>query len=696
MSKFHGVVRRLQTTWKSLCSGWIQLCSGSSEKRKALQETRRFNAEFASLISELKRQHSALLPISQELESQFLDIAASLEKIPATSDALTAASERMLRLATGEGQGENILSQAITHLKDPIEFVERYHASCETFLSTLRAAIEQINRLLAWQKVLRDTMAPLRYLRTLYRVGSAPLAHDTQASFMSLTEDIERLQNQMAQILGQKFDILRANRQTMESLSGRLAQLLGAQGALMQQKRAHLNKALSDLKTDLETNKEKDLKLTCITQQIGQEAGKLVFAIQAQDVISQKISHIVSAITNVASTYQEFRRLRKPGDQSRSLHYISQAAKVESAQLDAVRADLIQTDDELTGALKRIALATDELSHSCVVLDDVDHLTTGTTGMVEVLLATLSEVETIVADTVSSARDAYESIRPIGGQASNVTEIMRELQIKIKLIALNAQIQTAHLAEGTGLDVLATQTATIADETGRISSQIAMELDAFTHKLNSLVGDFERTHREGEEGQILWSRSAKDQSSALHAYRDAALAELTAIVGHSEEMQSLLKAMHQCIHLKSLADQRVQTPADTLRAIHACLEPRLKLLEASEAISESAVAYTRTYTMESEKQVHLSAAGAETDAAALIAPPGRNSLQPEGSAPAAGELLLFDDSPAPSTEVPAPQATSSAEPANDLTAGVSQRETKPKETTPAPGSTSLGDNIELF
>lgn len=688
----------MEAAWKHLCTRYRQLQFSSSEKSKALKEDRRFQAEFASLIAQLKRQHGDLLPISQELESQFMNIAASLEKIPATSDELTAASERMLRLATGEEQGESILSQAIAHLKDPIEYVERYHASCEVFLSTLRGAIEQINRLLSWQKVLRDTMAPLRYLRTLYRVESASQAHDTQASFMSLTEDIERLQNQMAEILGQKFAILRANRQTMESLSGRLAQLLGSQGALMHQKREHLNKALSDLKADLETNKAKDLKLTCITQQISQEAGKLVFSIQAQDVISQKISHIVSAMTNVDSTYQEFRRLTAPEDQSRSLHYISQAAKVESAQLDAVKADLIRTDDELMGAIKRIGDATEDLSHSCVVLDDVDHLTTSTSGMVEVLLATLSEVETIVTDTVSSANDAYESIRPIGGQASNVTDIMRELQIKIKLIALNAQIQTAHLAEGTGLDVLATQTATIADETGRISSQIAIELDAFTHKLNALVGDFERIHREGVEGQELWRRSGKEQTEALHVYRDATLSELRAILTQSDEMQALLKAMRQCIHLRSLADERVQTPADTLRAIHACLEPRLLQLEVPHTTSANSVAYTRTYTMESEKQVHLTASSSApvAEGEGLAAAPSRNSLQPEEPGQGAGELLLFDDGPAAPTETAAEQTASPAGPADASADGALDRETKPKAPTPAPAAPSLGDNIELF
>lgn len=652
-------------------------------------------SEIAPLVEQLKEQHTSLTPLSRDLESQFLKIAANLEKIPETSDALTAACERMFHLS-GSDKEESQVSRVITHLKGPIEYVERYHSSSNLFLSTLRAGIEQINRMLSGQKRLHNTMAPLRYLRTLYRVESAALPHEMQANFMGLTEDIERLQNQMAKILNEKFSALRTNKQTMESLVERLSSLVGAQGTVMHKKREHLNKAISALRVELEANKEKDLKLTQTTQRMSLEAGKLVFAIQAQDVISQKLSHIISALTNLTATYEAFAIQTDPEQQARSLQYISQAAKVESAQLDAVRSDLNRANEKLTRALDQIGCQTEELDQSRGVQDEMDQPGTSTPRMIEALLNTLNEVNAIVTTTVSSANDAYHSIRPIGGQASNVTDIMLELQVKIKLIALNAQIQTAHLAGGTGLEVLAMQTATIADETGQISSQIAVELDAFTQKLNQLVEDFEHIHTEGVQGQNQWSTSAEEHATGLKAYRDSTMAELKVITLHSEEMRSLIKNMRECIDLKSLADQRVEGPADTLRSMHQCLESHIQLMGSSSLPLANAVAYTRTYTMESEKQVHLDATNVESRSQSAEVSDTIGQARLEGTPQESGDIVLFDEGPGVVVATAENPAGAPGELPDNASSSIAERGNKPKEALPAPAPTNLGDNIELF
>lgn len=658
--------------------------------------------ELGEAFELLKTQHADLATLGKHIEAQFLRISSDLEKLPGESDALVSHSEKMLRLAAGTEKGEPTLEKTLGLLKDPLDYVENYHVTTLRFLNTLRQAVEQIDRLLMAEEDLQRTVAPLKFIRTMYRVESAALGSGVQGMFLALTEEIQVLQQQVNETFAAKFDALRSDQESLKRLIVRLDLQAGDQGKKMREKRDYLAQAMQDLRADLETNRLKDLKLTKVTQAISHQVGKLVFSLQAQDVIGQKLAHVLEALENMEQKFITSVELEQaqPAETLSVASYLSKASVVEAAQLRAVADNLRETDGALCSALDEINRQSSSIDQDCLALDEYENITVSPAGLIQTLLDSLGEVATMVRDAAASSKDAFESISPMGGQASNVTGTMRTLSAQIKLIALNAQVQAAHITSGTGLEVLAAQTALIAADTGRISEQIAGELDAFTKHLDELVKAFNALREQGIKSEERWKEISAVQEEELHAYRDEALAELNFIGEASKRMRELVQAMRNRVELKSLADDRVEAPAQTLENIQTLLQP---LVEANPA-HDTEVTYTRSYTMESERQVQelaVTHSGAQADPASTAGAGDvtRDRAKLVGNESQANDLVLFDDfssTPASPSEAPAtPESAPLTTAQRNEGAPAAVALTAPL-TPPGQPAKSLGDNIELF
>lgn len=690
------------------CRGWIRrkLRTRGASSLGAGRSIPPFPTyELGEQFELLRTQQTDLATLGKHIEAQFLRISSDLEKLPGESDALVSHSEKMLRLAAGTEKGEPTLETTLGLLKNPLDYVENYHVTTLRFLNTLRQAVEQIDRLLMAEENLQRTVAPLKFIRTMYRVESAALGSAVQGMFLALTEEIQVLQQQVNETFAAKFDALRSDQESLKRLIGRLDQQAGDQGKKMREKRDYLAKAMQDLRTDLEANRLKDLKLTQVTQAISNQVGRLVFSLQAQDVIGQKLAHVLEALENMEEKFSASVDLEdsQTTEILTAASYLSKASVVEAAQLKAVADNLRETDAALCSALDEINTQSKAIDKDCLALDEYENITVSPAGLIQTLLDSLGEVATMVRDAAASSKDAFESISPMGGQATNVTGTMRALSAQIKLIALNAQVQAAHITSGTGLEVLAAQTALIAEDTGRISEQIAGELDAFTKHLDELVKAFDTLREQGIESEQRWKEISAVQEKELHAYRDEALGELNFIGEASKRMRDLVQAMRNRVELKSLADDRVEAPAQTLETIQALLQP---LVHANPE-HDTEVTYTRSYTMESERQVQEQAvtnSGAPSNPVAIPAEAAadavaRDRLKLVGTESQASDLVLFDDFSSP------PATPSSAsEAAESVPLATTQRNegapatvalTTPP-TPPGQPAKSLGDNIELF
>ena len=656
----------------------------SSERITQQTEASKLDETFDTLNS----QREGIATFGTSLEGRFLAIATALEELPGLSERLVRGSERLLDLAGGKDRGATILEDTLARLRGPMDYTRRYQDSSTANLAVLLESTQQIEKMLSYERIFRDATAPLKYLQTLFHVESAALGHDVQSNFASLTEDIERMQLQMTQILAEKFGKLQSNKQTAEALRSRLFEQGASQGKAIRDQEAELGQSVEKLKTLLASNKEKDNRVNATTQQISRKVGSLVFGLQAQDAVSQRLAHILEALDGIQSKFTEYQSQPSSDIKRNALRHLAQAAQAESAQLEAVQHDLGKVESELISTLLAIKTEVESLENVSVHLAPSQQVTAGLPGMVQMLLETLDAALVIARTTASSAEDAYQSIAPIRGQANNVTEVLRKLHGEIKLIALNAQVQTAGISQGTGLEVLAAQTATIAHETDKISNQIALGLDDLSQRLNALVTTFETIRDEGLQGTETWSRSCEEQKQILHHYRDESLAELRRMSETSLHIKRLTQSMADQVRPNASASESLQATRQTLQQLLECLPP---LLDQDTSGSEEALKpmdYQRNCTMESEAAVQRIALGSSSrfdEEPQRAQPPG---MSPESTS----NITLFDDVPS----MPSADTLPTGEPEGKVPARPADLAATPKTSQSAVLEKPLGDNIELF
>lgn len=604
----------------------------------------------------LQVQEGGLAELGKQLESQFLAISAALEQLPTASEQLTGHSEKLMRLASGSAQEKSAIEQTLEHLHGPLSYVEEHHTATTQLLSVAEKAVFKIERMLASEQALQRTVAPLKFIRTLYRVESAGLDVSYQQMFQSLTQEIHDLQLQVNETFSSRFEGLRCHRATIKNLVQRLQEDCHTEAATMRRKRQELECVIRDLRENLQFEGEKNQELTEVAKVIAKQVGSLVFSLQAQDVISQKVAHILEAFTHMGATLNTYRSSTSEDEKASSLSYLHQAVSVESAQLRAVARNLDDTETALTSSLSDVLGHLTKIRQAQHGSPRPEGGERGTSSMVATLRQSLADLQGMVQAAAGSARSAYEAVKPIRGQASNVTDTMRTLSAQIKLIALNAQIQAAHIESGTGLEVLAAQTGLIAVETAAISEGVGTELDQFSTHLNELVDAFNSLSQRGVELQHAWQRISSEQAEQLSRYENDVRKERTLLTRSAEEVERLTTKMRDEVALKKIAEERVIPPAHTLDSIHQILETRLRHITSAPTTAH----YTRAFTMESERQVLNHALSKSIDLSSEIPPnqEQRSEAAAEsatallvGKSDSSSELVFFDAS-LPSADLP--------------------------------------------
>lgn len=618
-----------------------------------------------------------LKQVSGEIESCFLAVGDSLVKLPDFSEALVTHSERLLALASGRESGASTFESTMQLLEEPLRFIDRCQEELQELNIRLEAAMQQIDRLVSSEEHLNRAVAPLTYIRINFKIESAPLANSVQQMFLALTEDVERLHSQVSQTFQEKFTLLREARSTIEKVAGQLREDARNQGRVLREKRGDLSRALSELQADLKKNENRDIQLTHVSRAINQEVGKLVMLLQTQDIVSQRLAHVAGAILQI-------HQLHRPTDVAETgpitpsdLALCETSCRLQGAHLEDIEAEIKQADDGISAATRQINNQIVELDRECLNLSEFDKVTASVDGLVQVLLDTIHEVRSMAHNAVQTADLASRALQPIGGLASNLTGVMRELSAQIHLIALNAQIQAAHNSIGNGLEVLASRTANVSNEAGEISERVALGVDSLTVDLDGIVDSFAKLRAEGAQKRSLMEKEARSKEDELHAMRDETLRELMAVSDCVSQISTLASSMMKQNRLDSIVGERFDHLGASLSQVAAAANASIGQSGHTCERMQFSDELARNYTVASEHAVHKRIFGDSPVA-------GNSTL----------DVSLFDDESSPEpkhveTESVVDPVASSAELATAEPRVANGDLSEKKEA-------ALGDNVDLF
>ncbi len=652
-SRLEGTRGHLRRTWKRLAR--------FSPRRRRQETALRAQRER---VADAKAYLGELVP---ELETRFLTLGATLNEQSTQAQTLVAEAERLLGYVAGRHGGEAELTRGIATLEGPLAYAARAQASWSTLIGILRDHERQVRVVREHQVTLQTTIAPLQVIQTLFRVESARLSPEVHGIFVALTADIEQLHKRVTEVFSTQAVALAKAEHALSELVERLEREIATRGRELARREEQIREAVERLRSDMTENQGRDVKLTDLSRAISDQVGRIVIALQFQDITRQKIEHVERALDELAT------RSATEDPNASDCALVHDLARVQAGHVEAVQHTVAHAETEIRDALTRLATLTGELMNECTTLGSFKTISASQDGMVEVLLQMIAGMRGVIDSILSLQEEIFRTVEPLGGLASDLTDTMRQLSLNIRFIALNAQIQAAHLDAGTGLETLAGNTCAISDETYRLNEVAAAELESLMSGLRSIIDEAGRIRDDGRAEQERMRDGGAVTVASLHAYRDATLGCF--------------------LHVTELGEAIGRETADSLEqlgfsaAVSATTEP---LAEALRALSEhfspqigqrgTQIEHLRTrYTMQTDRAVHEAALrGSDIGAASKVA--------------AGGDFELFDGPPQPSQVVAVAAATAAAVPTEVPDAPCTPGETKPK---PAAGD-ALGDNVELF
>jgi hypothetical protein len=640
--------QRVVNFFGPLCA-WLAAC---------LPGRRGVTARLRTSVNEVDAMSKGLHEVSARLEEKFLNTTQLLMELDTQGNLFVKRAEKLVNVATGRSGGSEVFFEAMHVVEPPLAFLTDSHLKLKALLDRLRQDSIGITTLIQGREELQRTMAPLKYIQTSFRIESAPLGPEVQAMFTALTQEIEKLHTQVCEIFATKYEELTQIERTIAEVIERLQIQTDEVWKNIAREKVQIDSTLSQLQRELLDNQKRESSIAGLSKELSQDIQKVVTGLQFQDILAQRLQHTIKALAQIPTQFD---------GSDAGVAMLEQACRIESGQVKSVRADLAGAENSVKNGIHDVIRRITEADEKCVSLKEFEHLTASANGMVQVLLDVLGTLQKQINTTVSGCASAFEILKPIGGTASDLTQVVHELSQRIHLIGLNAQVQAAQVEDGMGLEVLSARTSEISRDTNRISEEMARQLDQLVAGLNESLQQLEKLHTAASAQQKVLLDQGAECEKQLHAMRDDALSALV-------DIHNLLGNIRQ-------QGEEVAVTATYIEVADASLEELQKKLSAVAAQAAEQV-FFRTggthsvvsnlkhdYTMASERRVYEAALkGHDADVAASI-PAADESM----------EVELFDAPEPPVTKTAAPSAAPAATSASR-----------------APAPAAIGDNVELF
>jgi hypothetical protein len=613
--------------------------------------------------TELTQASDAFKNFGHTSDERFTELAHALFGVSAVLRTCQGNARTLVALADGQDP-EQALPEAQALYKSSIDLV---HASIGLALCESARISEVEAKLLDACKseaVFLEDNVQFRILAFGIKIESARLPPDNQALFSLVAQQISEIDQRIA------ATIQRAFARITEAITAAATE----RGDLNTFETTLRTRSLSSINTiQQELTRLQALLAPCASQgqsidqqfsALQPEVLALITALQAQDIVRQKLEHVGAGFQDIAEHLVHHIGATPPFEPP----FLTRAARVQREQLREARRSIEQAAETLSSGLQSLS------GHSAALGNELNDLSTTSVAALrscqvhELFHQQITELSRI-ADL---CRTISDNIAALVGRIEEVVTIffseLNALSYDVKIVALNAQIASARTHGAEALTCLASEAARIADNT-----------DTSTGKLTGLLASCLSTLRlikdESAQFLILINAEQRTLEAGFHLIAEKLARLCSRTANELDESNRLFASANS--QIQDILP-RLNFPA----LVSSCFNPAEKLSDALFAAADSwsethtadlsdhgALALARhegRYTMKSENTIHATVVGVVAAAGVAIAPDESDIelFDAPASAPAptssADDMELFD-APMPAADAAATPATKKAE-----------------------------------
>jgi len=537
-------------------------------------------------------------------EDGFIRMGQDLEALHGTAgDLADKTLETVRAIGGGDAGSEGILAALDRLVRARVERLEHRRRSVGEHLDRIRSLIGLLETLHAHCEGSDQIATVLRMVGFNVRVESAR-TEAAREMFTVVSQQITQLSEAVARIAGQIRESAgqarEGQRAVRDRITGSLAELdrlaESARGAV-----AHSNEEISGL-----VNRSHEVVAGAEThsREIARQVGEVVVGIQIHDSMTQRRTHVVRALADVAELIDPAVLTRmEAAEVARRMRAAHTIVTLQAAQVR-------QTIRELDTVHERVARAFDGMRNPVDGLADGLRSMAGARGSegaadpfdrlradletVNNLMGRGSELMTAVETAATEASDTADQLTELMGQVDAIG-------FETHLIALNAIIKAAHLdAGGRPLEILAQEVKILSDQTGAFVTDVKEILNAVVEsRLDETPMPDESHHG------VTAVEAADSQTYGIEEIADAYNRFGSGSEAAAGAAESLRKALAEAPARLTFLEDLSQALAADLEIIEAAsrdLEPWAD--PAGTAGSEETRRLAERYTMQQERGIH--------------------------------------------------------------------------------------------
>jgi hypothetical protein len=612
--------------------------------------------------AELERAKTILSGIAPTTEETFLSIGANLQAFHESSQN----ASDVWRAAAAAMAGEEV-TRAMDGLRALLDEMASNDETQRHQSRQVIAGVDQIDRIKGQVANFDQFARTLRVLGVSTRIESARL-NTIDSGFERLSDDVKHLaadiETKAASIMDRADSLGRETRAALGTLQTTEQRQDGRARELSDRALA----SLADLTARHEAAARLASTIAARYDDIARCIGEVVAGLQFHDIARQRIEHVIEAVDAVVHSMA--------GETGRGTDVppaVGLVSRLQAAQLEAARADLVAAVERVVESLRQVAHIVNGLSSETRQAAGVLNLGTGSFAEISTSLCSVREVLGEFEGADAHLSQVMSSVAKATRSMTAFMDDIRGIGQRMALISLNALIQAEHLGQiGAPLTVISeavhqaardtrVQTEAAAESLRSIGSVAAALTSAADRESRSVEAEEAISTRLDELIEMLKSADARcqDLSTRVGDTGEALSARILTLVESIDIHRQFSDAVNQALaHMEAVATaSALKGPADD--------DGHLQALEAR-------------YTMDQEREIHQTLFQAPTGGGgAATEAESRNALHgAQAPAPCDAQAPAPSGASAPDC---APAATATAVP-----------------PTPAGSDAGLGDNVELF
>ncbi len=540
-----------------------------------------------------------MLPaVNERLEALYLRLQDDLETLSASSSQMISDARDLIAASARAN-----IAEILESLQSPTAFLDENIREGPVLASQLSAALESVSDTLSIEARLRRNLAPLRFMQVMFRVESAALPEDFRDTFVSLAAEIGALYARVEENCSAQFSALRQVKTSLGEAVLAMERHHREFAAKLAARRRDLEATLLQIAGEVAANQRRNAELKAAADTFAAAVNAAIMAMQTQDIVAQRMEHAALGLREAISavgTAESDRAVETLGK-------VPALARIEVAQIDAVIAELIRSQQSLQGAFSSVAERVGTDGAESALVEEFRRSAGSIRSVVRGLLESKHALTEMIGETQRLSVRCEQTLRPAEAALQELKGSIGEIARTMRRIGLNAQIRAVQTGTQTGLEVLASRTAEIAQQTLSISTTLTSGLTTTSDLLQSAADRFRKNIAAGQSAFDFCTSAASFDDVELHGFLDETTARTERFEELVQDARKIASAIVPGIDIR-----------ETLAELNRVRESVEALAEAAEDLPldlASVDSIERRYTMSSEREVHhrvLREMGAET------------------------------------------------------------------------------------